>query len=45
MANGLVPREPQPRLVPPTKSEPSGPKRTGTMPEPKPWRNGKQAPW
>src|SRR5262245_30822641 len=45
MANGLVPREGQPGLVPPTNSEPSLPKRTGTQPEPKPCRNGKHAPW
>ena len=43
--NGLLPREPQPRLVPPAKSEPSLPKRTGTTPEPKPCLNGKHAPW
>jgi len=33
-------REPQPRLVPPAKSEPSGAKRTGTMPQLKSWRKG-----
>src|SRR5215211_2910500 len=45
MANGLVPREPHPRLVPPTNMDPSRPNRTGTHPEPSPLRNGKHAPW
>src|SRR5438094_2510433 len=38
------PREPQPRFVPPTKSEPSGVMSSGTFPEPNPLRNGKHAP-
>src|SRR5947209_13227192 len=43
-AKGFVPREPQPRLVPPTKRVPSGESKSGRLPEAKPWRKGMHAP-